>query len=228
MDMNLQKIKEIFSNPQKIVKWFLIGFVILLLFIGVYLVYDNFFVNDVNDALNKLNKEDRKILKQLKKIILLPEDIIPQMAVVTDAEALRNTEGGFFKDAQNGFRVILYPEMAILYDYDNNKIIKVGVLQINRTDKIKTFKFAIYNSTQDVIKLDEMEKKLTSIFNNVEVVVKEKAAKKNYAKTLVIDLIGDNQEMEKIAKLLNAEVSALPEGEKMLEGVDILVIIGKE
>ncbi len=77
----------------------------------------------------KALSDDLKVLAQLKKIILLPDNITPTMAVVVDAEALRKQQPVFFANAKVGDRVILYPDMAIIYDYQANKIIKIGPVQ---------------------------------------------------------------------------------------------------
>jgi hypothetical protein len=52
------------------------------------------------------------------------------MAVVTDAEALKKQQPVFFSNVKNGDHVIIYPDMALIYDYQNNKIMKVGPVQI--------------------------------------------------------------------------------------------------
>ena len=51
------------------------------------------------------------------------------MAVVTDAETLKKQQPEFFANVKNGYRLIIYPDLAILYDYNANKIIKVGPVQ---------------------------------------------------------------------------------------------------
>lgn len=73
--------------------------------------------------------DDKRILEQLKKIILLPEDIQPTMAVITDVDALKKQRADFFVNAKNGDRMIVYPDLAIIYDVAANKIIKVGLVE---------------------------------------------------------------------------------------------------
>lgn len=75
-------------------------------------------------------QEDKKVLDQLKKIILLPGNINPTMAIITDAELLKRNQPGFFADSQNGERLIVYPDLAIIFDVEANKIIKVGGIQV--------------------------------------------------------------------------------------------------
>lgn len=53
------------------------------------------------------------------------------------------------------------------------------------------------------------------------------AKKKEYAKTLVVDVSGNHAESaNKLAELLNGEVGTLPEGEVVPEGADIFVVVG--
>ena len=80
-----------------------------------------------------LNKADQQILAQLKKIILLPDDVAPTMAVINNIDALKKQQPGFFANAKNNDRLIIYPDMAIIFDIGANKIIKVGPVQTANT-----------------------------------------------------------------------------------------------
>jgi hypothetical protein len=70
--------------------------------------------------------EDQAVLLRLKQIMLLPEGVTPNMAVILDVETLKSKQPDFFSNAKNGDRLILYPDMAIIYDVQANKIIKIG------------------------------------------------------------------------------------------------------
>jgi len=76
-----------------------------------------------------ISVEDRRILEQLGKIMVLPGDIAPTLAIVTDVEALKNQQPLFFANAHAGDRLILYPDKAILFDPKANKIVNVGPVQ---------------------------------------------------------------------------------------------------
>jgi hypothetical protein len=73
--------------------------------------------------------DDQRVLEKLKKIILLPDDVTPTMAIVTDAELLKRSRPDFFADAEDGDRLVLYPDLAILYSDRRGQIIKVGPVQ---------------------------------------------------------------------------------------------------
>ncbi len=171
---------------------------------------------------SQLSANDQKILSELGEIMLLPKDITPTMAVVTDVLALRKIQPDFFANAKNGDRMIFYPDQTILFDADAGKIIKVGVVE-----KTKPVNFAVYNGTSDESATAEMEKTLKAAFNNAAVIIKENAAG-DYKKTLVVDLLGNNPEIEQIAEAIGGEVAPLPEGEKKPEEVAVLVIVGSE
>ena len=62
----------------------------------------------------------------------------------------------------------------------------------------------------------------------VAVGIKESAAKQDYAKTIIIDLKGNNADLAKtIAEKISAEVDILPDGETAPEG-DVLIILGSD
>lgn len=66
------------------------------------------------------SKEDKEILNKVSKIIDLPTDIIPVMAVVTDPEALQKEHPTLFKKAQKGDKIIIYPNTIIVYSVSEN------------------------------------------------------------------------------------------------------------
>ncbi|MFA5187827.1 MAG: hypothetical protein WC460_00510 [Patescibacteria group bacterium] len=179
----------------------------------------------------QLSAEDKAILAQLKKIMVLPDDVTPTMAVITDIDALKKQQPTFFANAKNDDRLIIYPEQAIIFDAAANKIIKVGPVQINQATQIQSENFAIYNSLKDDpnnLQTTAMEAKIKAAFGNAVVSVKANSAKSDYPKTLVIDIAGNNPDIQKIADALGGQISGLPVGEKKPEGVAVLVIIGKE
>lgn len=109
-------------------------FIFSILLVVILIVGVSYFFGDkipkIGDG-SKANsaKIDSQILAKLKTIILLPDDVTPTMAVVTDAAVLKKQQPAFFADCKNGDRLIIYPNLAIVYDYTANKIIKVGPVQ---------------------------------------------------------------------------------------------------
>jgi hypothetical protein len=68
------------------------------------------------------------VLNKLKSIVLLPDDVSPNMAIVTNAALLKTatSTAAFFVNAQDGDYLILYPNVAFLYDPNANKILNIG------------------------------------------------------------------------------------------------------
>jgi hypothetical protein len=219
----------------KILKIILCLLLIALVAFGIYTALDKAgYIKAFQLALQyqkqtALTEEDKAVLVQLKKIMVLPDDINPTMAKITDIDALKKQQPVFFANAKNGDRLIIYPDQAIIFDAIANKIIKVGPVQITQNQE-QSVNFAVYNSLRDDpdnAKTAEMETKIKTVFNNAVVTVKENSAKYDYPQTLVVDISGNNPDIQKIAAAVGGTVSPLPAGEKKPEGVAVLVIIGK-
>lgn len=240
-----EKLKEKMTGKKrmpKLIKIILILLVLVLIGGGVYYALDSMgYIKAFKLAMEyqrqtALSKEDAAILSQLKRIILLPEDVNPTMADITDVDALKKSQPGFFANANNGQKLIIYSDQAIIFDVKANKIVKVGPVQFTgqqeqaQAPQVQAVPFAIYNSLKDDptnAKTAEMEAKIKAAFNNAVVTVKENSAKFDYPGILVVDLLGNNPDIQKVADAVGGKVSALPAGEKKPEGVAVLVIIGK-
>jgi hypothetical protein len=237
MEIKSLKPKDKFGKKKmpKILKIILIILLISFVAFGVYAELNNLgYIKTLQLAWQIQNQQqaDQKVLAQLKKIMLLPEDITPTMAIITDIEVLKKQQPAFFTNAKNNDRLIIYPEQAIIFDATANKIIKVGPVQLAQNQQqVQPVNFAIYNSLRSDptnAKTDEMENKIKTAFNNAVVTIKANSTKVDYPKTLVVDLIGNNPEIEKIAQAVGGQISGLPIGEKKPEGVAVLIIIGKQ
>jgi len=78
------------------------------------------------DDIEALQQEQaNSVLSEIAKHIILPQDEQPTIATITDVESLRK-EMPFFNKAQNGFKVIVYTEKAILFDPNNDIIVDVA------------------------------------------------------------------------------------------------------
>lgn len=136
-----KEYKKLKSKNSRLVKYLISVLVLLILFGGGYLILQQTgFIRSFQLAVQiqkqaAMSAEDAKILEQLKKIMALPKDIAPGMAIITDAEKLKKEQPGFFADALNGNRLIVYPDKAIIYDYAANKIINVGPVTVDNKNQ---------------------------------------------------------------------------------------------
>lgn len=163
----------------------------------------------------------------ISRFMELPKDEEPTLATVTDQEKLKDQE--FFKNAQNGDKVLIYTNArkAILYRPSSNKVIEFAPLTLGGDTQAEPVKVAIYNGTSTQGLTSEYEQKLGEI-GGLNVVSKTNASKNDYTKAIVVDLSGNNQEMAKqIAEALSGDISDnVPDGESRPEA-DILVIAGQ-
>lgn len=72
------------------------------------------------------------LIAEVGKLIALPTDEKPTVATVTDIEKVK--EQPFFKNAQNGDKVLIYTnaKKAILYRPSEKRIVEVGAVNINQ------------------------------------------------------------------------------------------------
>ncbi|OGM26016.1 hypothetical protein A2962_03605 [Candidatus Woesebacteria bacterium RIFCSPLOWO2_01_FULL_39_61] len=75
-------------------------------------------------------REVENLIKEVGEIIKLPEGETPTIATVTDIEKVK--EQSFFKNAQNGDKILVYQgaKKAYLYRPSERKVIEVGVVNI--------------------------------------------------------------------------------------------------
>lgn len=92
----------------------------------------------LNDPALKAQSTKEDIIGKISKLYDVPNEE-PTLARVNDQEKLRK-EQDFFKNAQNGDYVIVYPnaKLGILYRESSNKIINIGPVAANASDTSAT------------------------------------------------------------------------------------------
>lgn len=107
-----------------------LGLLILVVIVGVI----SYFYGQKGNAqpvMTNSSQHDRvvELVAEVGKIIVLPTDEMPTVAIVSDPEVLK--QQAFFMTAKKGDRVLLYPRAhkVILYDPLVHKIIDVATLQ---------------------------------------------------------------------------------------------------
>ncbi len=209
--------------------------VIVVLGISSYYFYSQYQTTQklLSDPTAAGRAETKALVQKIGSFMELPQNEQPTVATVLDASKIKDQP--FFAQAQNGDKVLLYTsaKKAILFRPSQNKIIEVGPINIGNqaaTQTSSSIKVALYNGSNTVGLTNTLEKNLQTKYTNTEVVLKEEA-KKNYDKTLVIDLSGNKNEVAAaLARDLNGTVSSLPGGETKPASssgpIDILIIVG--
>lgn len=206
-----------------------------------------YFYNQYREVTGKNNEAaTKKLVKKISKFMILPAGS-PTLATVTDKSKLASQP--FFRNAENGDKVLIYPEVqkVILYRPSNGKVVEVATAQtiVNTNDQQQALSnqqpvtasptqtplvlsIAIYNGTPTGGLTKKTEKQITDQVKNVTIGQKLSAGKTDYTDTQVIDVSGRaGNRIQEIATAVNGTVQPLPAGENKPDA-DILVIIGEK
>lgn len=92
-----------------------------------------------------------------------------------------------------------------------------------------TIRVVLYNGTTQAGATNEFQNDFLVDNPDIEVVDKKPAARKDYDRTIVIDISKRfGQVAESIAENAGTSVEALPDGETVPDGIDVLIIIGRD
>ena len=113
----------------------IIAFLLLLTVLGFaaagYFYWQAQGTNNNSTATKQTEANRAKEVKaKVAKLISVPADETPTLATVTDKAKLKDQP--FFKDAQNGDQILIFPQAkkAIIYREDENRLINVGPIAI--------------------------------------------------------------------------------------------------
>ena len=185
---------------------------------------------------NEAKAEVKDLIAKVGKIIELPNEE-PTVATVSDKNKLKDQP--FFRNAENGDKVLLYAQAkkAILYRPSLNKIIEVAPINIGSAATQPTVQSAtptpgvakviILNGTTKVGLTTIAERQLKAKMPVIQIADKDNANKNTYQKTLV-SYVSDSQKdaAVQIASILGGEIAPVPLGERNPNS-DILIILGK-
>lgn len=233
MSEELMKKKESFFHS--LTKHFtaIIGIILLIAIgIGGFFFYRYITLrNNPASAQKAANEEIKKIITKVGKIMMLPNDEIPTVAIVTDASKLKDQP--FFKNAKNGDKVLIFAKSkkAILYSESSNKIIDTEPVTIGSQPNQSTqAKISLRNGTEVIGLAAKEANDIQNTFPGANIVSKTQAARSNFTKTQVIVLNPLAKDAANVMANYYHVVTSydLPVGETRPDGVDILIILGKD
>ena len=209
-----------------------IAFIILCVGVYFYLQYQKTQQLLKNPSL-AAQVEAQTLVARVGRLMDLPKGEQPTIATVSDVTKLQGQS--FFRNAKNGFKVLIYTKArkAILYDPKGDKIVEVTSLTLAQqatpsANAQKPVTVVLYNGTSVSGLATTVEKQIKDKGLNVTVALKANASKMTYTQTVVTDLTGKNASAaQSLASLLGGVVGPLPSGETKPTGADILVILGK-
>ena len=212
----------------------------------------------VREASIVSQEDVQALVAKVGKLIKLPEGELPTVATVTDVEKLKDQPFFARAKVGDKVLLYTQAKKAILYDPVDNLIVEVGPLiiptltpaiatatesgslafsdvegvqtkNVSPSPARQSVNVAVLNGTTTGSVLDKFIDDLEKNAANAEIVSKGNAANRNYAKTIIIDISGNKKgEMENLAGVAKAEISALPSNEQAPDNADFLIILGND
>ncbi len=176
------------------------------------------------------------LLKKVSRLILVKEGETPTVATVGDADALRQQQPDFYKDAKNGDRVLIWSDKAVLYSVSGDivlAVLPISTPQATSTEEIvptvasEHATVQVWNGTSKVGVAKTQSDALKAA--GLTMVDPTNAKEKTYTKTLIIQVSEKPlpATLEALKTLTGGEVVNLPEAEKAGTS-DFIVIIGAD
>lgn len=183
--------------------------------------------NDITDLISRVSKH-----------IMVKQGETPTVATIQDINVLQQQNAAFYKDAQNGDRLLVWSDKAVLYSPTQDIILAVlpislpasavGQQPTNATNTAETATIEVRNGSGITGLAKTFAQTLTAA--GMDVLPAAAANKSDYAKTVIVKLTDKAlpqtlKDLETATK--NAAVVEMPEGEKASKA-DFLVIVGAD
>lgn len=111
-----------------------------LLALGVaYLSWQNYQLQRPDAQQEIVKRANEDLVREVGSTILLPDET-PNIASIVDVESLRKANADFYKDAQNGDKLLIYSTKAIIYREAEGKIINVAPVKLTPQEEPKDTK----------------------------------------------------------------------------------------
>lgn len=190
------------------------------------------------------------LINRVASFILVKSDEEPTVATVQDADALRKSSPIFYKDAQNGDRLLVWSDKAVLYSTTLDKLLAVMPMPAQETSnfgqatstasntqattttstiKAENATVEVRNGTTTVGKASTMSSLLKA--QGLKVLTIGDAKIKTYPKTVIVKASSNAASMPATLAALqqatNAEIVDLP-AKEVASKADFLVIVGKD
>lgn len=176
-------------------------------------------------------REVTRLTRSVSKHIVLPEGT-PTIAVIKDITALASQS--FFKNAQNGDVILVYPEQAIIYSPQRDMLVNVGPVikdpnapaTPNNTEAVSAdTSVEVRNGSTTAGRAGTIGDEIEAL-DGFAVSTTTNAKDKKYAKTIIVNL-GNKDVIALESKFGVKAVTALPNGESTSKA-DVVVILGNE
>lgn len=144
-------------------------FILFLLFVvsAGAAVYFYMQYQDTQEAISKTEEQQNaELVKAVSQHVVLPANEEPAIATVSNAEEVRGQE--FFRNAQNGYKVLVFQGsgFAVLYDPERDKIVNLAQLDVGSVSGVQTTQIEDQDSATSSI--DEIAPELEPVSSDSE------------------------------------------------------------
>lgn len=174
---------------------------------------------------NQMSKEEvDQLLEEVSKLMILPEDQgEPMIATIKDVELLKKNEP-FYVNAQNGDKLIIYQDRAIIYSPARHKIVNVGPVYLQSDDNQEAvLRLDVRNGSRTTGLASQKAEELGQL-REFEIADIKTAVNTDYEGIILVNLSGKN--VSALENILGVKaVTTLPAGEQP-SSADVIVILG--
>lgn len=193
------------------------------------------------------SREISDVYTRVSKILELPDET-PTLATVAEKEKLQDQP--FFEKAENGDKVLIFPnaKKAVLYRPSTQKVIEVAPFvtqpvadqpDVNSAatseeeappaEELGPPTVTVLNGTTQVGLANVHDDTLKAKVPELEIKVKAQARRTDYPNTVVIDLTGKRSAMaQQIVDQFGGQIAATMPADEAKPTTDIVVILGKD
>lgn len=209
---------------------------------------------EIDKALNPAEMQQAtldKILNDLRSIVSNLPDEEPSVASIIDVEKLREQNPEFYRDAKDGYKLVVYTDRAIIFDDINKKVVNMIPLQQDPNQQAQQEEQQAQQEDQspdeeesDAITISLLngttqEGVTSSLADEIEEVAIEGvefsvgsrkiASKTDYQKSTIYDVNGEyTEQMEGLANEFGFQYrTGTPESEDEVN-TDFVIVIGKD
>jgi uncharacterized protein YneF (UPF0154 family) len=226
----MKKKKHIISIISIVSIVVFIGLVGLLVFFFLQYQHSQKLLQNPTEA---AKEEIKTLVMEIGKSVVLPSKEDPTVATITDVNKLNAQP--FFKQAQNGDKVIIYPisRKIILYRPSLQKIVDITAMNVSTSQPVTTpvvqvpAQVAVLNGTPITGLAAKTALQLEQKVSDMLITKKTTATELTYKKTIVaFSDMKYQKKAQEIAKLVQGEIGVLPTIEQV-QGADIIVLLGR-
>jgi len=231
-------------SPDTANRWKIPFAIILILFIAVagalcYWRWGGTFRQPTKGVATLSTDEINTLINKVSKLIVIKTDEKPTVATIQDADILRTQNPDFYKNAQNGDRLLIWSDKAVLYSSATDKLLAVLPIRIPTanpaptttatnptTQPVENAVIEVRNGTQTSGLGKSVSDRLKAAGFSTGTYSSSVAT---YPSTVIVVAAGKSfpNTVARIKQLIGGTVGVLPAKELSLKN-DILVIVGKD